>query len=41
MADVMMDWVDELALNAANGDLSTWTEFDFNTVAKDAKGIGL
>ena len=41
MADVMMDWVDELAFNAANGDLSTWTEFDFNTVAKDAKGIGL
>ena len=41
MADVMIDWVDELALNAANGDLSTWTEFDFNTVAKDAKGIGL
>lgn len=41
MADVMMNWVDELALNAANGDLSTWTEFDFNTVAKDAKGIGL
>ncbi len=41
MADVMMDWVDQLALNAANGDLSTWTEFDFNTVAKDAKGIGL
>ncbi|MGJ0299051.1 nickel-dependent hydrogenase large subunit [Aliarcobacter cryaerophilus] len=41
MADVMMDWVDELALNAVNGDLSTWTEFDFNTVAKDAKGIGL
>ncbi len=41
MADVMMDWVDELALNAANGDLSTWTEFDFNTVAKDVKGIGL
>ena len=41
MADVMMDWVDELSLNAANGDLSTWTEFDFNTVAKDAKGIGL
>ena len=41
MADVMMDWVDELALNAANGDLSTWTEYDFNKVAKDAKGIGL
>lgn len=41
MADIMMEWVDELALNVANGDLSTWTEFDFNTVAKDTKGFGL
>ncbi|AXK49734.1 hydrogenase 2 large subunit [Aliarcobacter trophiarum LMG 25534] len=41
MSDIMMEWIDELALNTANGDLSTWTEFDFNTVAKDAKGIGL
>ena len=41
MADVMMEWVDELAANAASGDLSTWTEFDFDTVSKDAKGFGL
>ena len=41
MGDVMMEWVDELAKNAAAGDLSTWTEFDFDTVAADTKGMGL
>ena len=41
MADVMMDWVDELAANVASGDLKTWTEFDFDTVSKDAKGFGM
>jgi len=41
MADVMMEWVDELAANAASGDLSTWTEFDFDKVAADTKGRGL
>lgn len=41
MADVMMEWVDELAANVANGDHSTWTEFDFDNVSKDAKGHGL
>src|SRR5574344_130927 len=41
MADIMLEWVDELASNVAKGDLSTWTEFDFSTVAKDAKGFGL
>ena len=41
MADVMVEWVDELAANAASGDLSTWTEFDFDTVAADTKGMGL
>ena len=41
MADVMMEWVDELAANVAAGDDSTWTEFDFNTVSKDTKGAGL
>ncbi|MCD4758447.1 MAG: nickel-dependent hydrogenase large subunit [Arcobacteraceae bacterium] len=41
LADVMMEWVDELAANVANGDLSTWTEFDFDKVSKDAKGHGL
>ena len=41
MADVMLEWVDELAANVAAGDLSTWTEFDFDKVAKDTKGHGL
>ncbi len=41
MADVMMGWVDELASNVASGDLSTWTEFDFDEVSKDAKGFGM
>ncbi|HIC10551.1 MAG TPA: nickel-dependent hydrogenase large subunit [Campylobacterales bacterium] len=41
MADVMMDWIDELAENVASGDLRTWTEFDFDEVSKDAKGYGM
>jgi quinone-reactive Ni/Fe-hydrogenase large subunit len=41
MADVMMEWVDELAANAASGDLSTWTEFDFDKVSVKTKGAGL
>jgi len=41
MADVMMEWVDELAANVAAGDDSTWTEFDFDYVSKDTKGVGL
>ena len=41
MADVMVEWVDELAANAASGDLSTWTEFDFDKVSVETKGMGL
>ena len=41
MSDVMIEWVDELAKNAAMGDLSTWTEYDFDKVAKNTKGVGL
>jgi len=41
MADSMMQWIDELAKNVASGDLSTWTEFDFDKVSKDAKGYGM
>jgi quinone-reactive Ni/Fe-hydrogenase large subunit len=41
LSDVMLEWVDELAKNTASGDLSTWTEFDFDKVSKDAKGFGL
>ncbi|WP_200763051.1 nickel-dependent hydrogenase large subunit [Nitrosophilus alvini] len=41
MADIMVEWTDELAKNVASGDLSTWTEFDFDKVSKDAQGYGL
>ncbi len=41
MGDEMMKWVDELAANAASGDLSTWTDFDFDKVSKKSKGAGL
>lgn len=41
LADEMMKWVDELAANVASGDLSTWSEFDFDKVSKDAQGRGL
>ena len=41
MCDVIIEWADELAKNAAAGDLSTWTEFDFDKVAKDAQGYGM
>ncbi|QOR63002.1 nickel-dependent hydrogenase large subunit [Sulfurovum sp. ST-21] len=41
MADVMLEWVDELAKNAASGDLSTWTDFDFDVVSADSKGRAL
>jgi len=41
MADAMFEWIDELAANVASGDLSTWTEFDFEKVSKDAKGYGM
>jgi quinone-reactive Ni/Fe-hydrogenase large subunit len=41
MVDKCIEWTDELALNVANGDLSTWTEFDFDKVAKNAQGFGM
>ncbi|UPT78619.1 nickel-dependent hydrogenase large subunit [Sulfurovum sp. XGS-02] len=41
MCDAMKEWVGELAKNAAMGDLSTWTEFDFDSVSVDTKGVGL
>lgn len=41
MADIMVEWTDELARNSAAGDHSTWTEFDFNKVSKSAKGYGV
>jgi len=30
-----------LAKNVASGDDSTWSEFDFDAVTKDTKGVGL
>ncbi|UTJ07691.1 nickel-dependent hydrogenase large subunit [Arcobacter roscoffensis] len=41
MCDVMMEWCDELASNVAHGDLSTWTEFDFDSVSGDVQGYGM
>ena len=41
IGDAMVEWVDELAKNVASGDLSTWTEFDFDTVSADTKGRGM
>ena len=41
MVDIMMTWIDELASNVAHGDLSTWTEFNFDNVSKDAQGFGI
>lgn len=41
MADVMVDWIDELAKNVASGDKSTWTEFDFDAVSVSTKGRGM
>jgi len=41
MADVMVEWIDELAKNAASGDLKTWAEFDFDEVSVSAKGRGM
>jgi len=41
MADEIIKWCDELAVNVASGDLSTWTEFDFDKVSKDTQGFGM
>jgi len=38
---VMVEWVDELAKNAASGELKTWTDFDFDEVSVSAKGRGM
>lgn len=41
MADAMMEWTDELLKNTTSGQLDTWTEFDFDKVAKNAEGYGM
>ncbi|MFP4486834.1 MAG: nickel-dependent hydrogenase large subunit [Campylobacterales bacterium] len=41
IADEMVKWCDELLANSTNRKLETWTQFDFDTVSKDADGYGL
>ena len=41
IGDIMVEWVDELAKNVAMGDDSTWTEFDFDSVAANSEGRGM
>lgn len=43
IADVMVEWIDQLASNAAKGNLDTWTKFDYDklTKGKELKGYGL
>jgi quinone-reactive Ni/Fe-hydrogenase large subunit len=41
MADVMVEWIDELTKNVLAGDKSTWTDFDFDEVSVSAKGRGM
>lgn len=41
IADAMAQWLDELQLNVAAGDTTTWTRFDFGEVSADAEGVGM
>ncbi|WP_297887735.1 nickel-dependent hydrogenase large subunit [Sulfurihydrogenibium sp.] len=43
MSDIMIEWTDQLASNAAKGNLDTWTKFDYDklTKGKELKGYGL
>ena len=43
ISDVMIEWIDQLASNAAKGNLDTWTKFDYDklTKGKELKGYGL
>jgi quinone-reactive Ni/Fe-hydrogenase large subunit len=41
MTEALAKWSDELAANVAAGDLSTWTDFDFEKVSKDSRGFGM
>lgn len=41
MADVMLEWADELLANTVTGDLRTWTEFDFDKVSVKTKGFAM
>lgn len=37
----MVGWTDELLKNTTSGQLDTWTDFDFDKVAKNAEGYGM
>ena len=43
VVDAMQEWLTELQKNVSSGDLSTWTEYDFEelTRGKELKGYGL
>ena len=41
IAGAMTGWLNELQQNTQGGDLSTWTNFDFEQVARHTKGTGL
>ncbi len=41
IADAMAGWLNELEVNVAQGDLQTWTPFDFSQVSANAQGFGL
>ncbi len=41
IADAMGGWLSELEQNTQGGDLSTWTDFTFDDVSRDARGYGL
>jgi len=41
LADVMVDWIDELSANVSSGDIRTTTPFDFNRVSQNARGYGI
>jgi quinone-reactive Ni/Fe-hydrogenase large subunit len=41
IADAMVQWLNELQLNVASGDTTTWTNFDFGSVSQDTEGVGM
>jgi quinone-reactive Ni/Fe-hydrogenase large subunit len=40
IVDAMAGWLNELQVNTQGGDMSTWTDFDFDTVSKSSSGHG-
>lgn len=41
IANAMGGWLTELEQNTMTGDLSTWTDFDFDQVSRNTEGYGL